>query len=979
MTEQNKKSKLAEREEQILKIWQDNNIFQKSLLKDSPKGEFVFFDGPPFATGLPHFGHILAGTMKDFIGRYKTMQGYHVPRKWGWDCHGLPIENIVEQELGLKSRKDIETLGLDKFNEIARSKVFTYVEDWKKIVPRMGRFVDMDNDYKTLDHSYMESVWNIFKELNNKGLIYEGFKSMHLCPKCETTLSNFEVAQGYKDVTDISVTVKFELIKEQNTFLLAWTTTPWTLAGNIALAVGSEIDYIKVQNLKNKNQDIIGKTTNEKYILSESRALSVLKDYDYEIIEKFKGKSLVGLCYKPVFNYYNNEKNRENGYKVYLADFVTVESGTGIVHIAPAFGEDDMNLGVKEKLPFIQHVGFDGKFKDEVIDFAGKKVKPIENPQGTDIEVIKYLAKNQSLFSKEKIIHSYPHCSRCDTPLLNYATTSWFVNVIKIKDQLIEANKKIKWVPQEIGEGRFGKWLEGARDWSISRTRFWGCPIPVWKCSKCESKEFIGSIEEIKQRSGEKEIDMHRPFIDKIILKCKCGKDMHRIPEVFDCWFESGAMPYGQSHYPFNFSNGFNPKENKKFPADFIAEGLDQTRGWFYSMLVLSVALYGESSYKNVIVNGIVLAENGQKMSKRLKNYTDPMELVDLYGADAIRYYLLSSSAMRAQDLRFSNKGTDEVVKKVIIRLQNTLSFFEMYGESEIPLINNQSQNPLDKWIFARLKETAIQITKFVDGYELDKGTWPITSFVDDISTWYLRRSRDRFKSEDLDDLEDRNHAISTIKTIILQLSKLLAPSMPFLAEDMYLKITKGNYKESVHLESWPTELICDMSKEELAILEDMKETRNISSLGLDARVKFGIKVRQPLQSLTIKNEKLKDKENLLNLIKDEINVKKIIFDKNIQSDVELDANITSDLKEEGFIRDFIRSIQEMRKSKNLKAKDIIRLFIETDSETKKMIEKFEKEILKAIKVKTIEFTTVIEGKEFKYNDLTLQVSIGFP
>jgi len=1163
-----KKSKLAEREEQILKSWQENDVFKKTLLKDSPKGEFVFFDGPPFATGLPHFGHILAGTMKDFIGRYKTMRGYHVPRKWGWDCHGLPVENIVEKELGFKSKKDIEDFGLEKFNDIARSKVFTYVNDWKKIVPRLGRFVDMEDDYKTLSPTYMESVWNVFSELNKKGLVYEDFKAMHLCPHCGTTLSNFEISQGYKDITDISVTVKFELVDEASnlsggqagTFILAWTTTPWTLPGNVALAVGKDIDYVKI------------KVGDQKFILAESR-LSVIKE-SYEVLEKIKGDALVGLSYKPIFDYYNNDKlkNRENGYKVYQADFVTTEDGTGIVHIAPAFGEDDMNLGRKEKLPFIQHVGHDGRFKSEVTEFAGKKVKPIENPQEADIEVIKFLAGKGTLFAKEKFIHSYPHCWRCDTPLLNYATTSWFVEVTKIKDKLVEENKKIKWIPEEVGDGRFGKWLEGARDWAISRTRFWGCPLPVWKCKKCEAKQFFGSIEEIKGRTSRKnkflvvrhgeaesnvlgilssnpkvnhhltekgkeqakdavknfgkekidiiycspfvrtretaeiiaeqigypkekivfderlheiyvgvldgkpdaeyqaffesrdakfwktpeggenyttvknrmtdflydinsknenknilivshntpiwlmfggasgmtpeqlmamrevgkpfihnsevkelafspiphnrnyELDMHRPFIDELVLDCSCGDKMHRIPEVFDCWFESGSMPYGQSHYPFENLDKFDPEKNKKFPADFIAEGLDQTRGWFYSMIVLSVALFGESSYKNVIVNGMVLAEDGKKMSKHLKNYTDPMDLVDMYGADAIRYYLLSSPAMKAQDLYFSNKGVDEVVKKTIMRLQNVFSFFEMYGGFDLKESKDKSENILDRWILTKLKETATQITKSVDNYELDRGTWPIADFVDDISTWYLRRSRDRFKSEDL---KDRNSAMQTTKTVILEFSKLLAPSMPFLAEDLYLKITGGLLKDSVHMESWPEEFVGEMSKEENELLENMKETRNIVSLGLEARAKSGLKVRQPLGMLMVKSlvdKKLK--EEYLALIKDEVNVKEVIFDANITEAVELDKNITPELKEEGTSRDIIRSIQEMRKNKKLNPEDLIDLSVDTDENTKKIIEKFEKEISKTAGLNKITFKSLENVEKVELGNVKLSVDI---
>ncbi|MGB8815821.1 MAG: class I tRNA ligase family protein [Minisyncoccia bacterium] len=1140
-----KKSKIAEREEEILQFWQENEIFKKTLEKPFSKGEFVFYDGPPFATGLPHYGHILAGTMKDYVGRYQTMKGNHVARRWGWDTHGLPIENIVADEIGLKSKKDIEEYGIEKFNDVARTKIFTYADVWKKVIPRMGRFVDMENDYRTMSPTYTETVWWIFKELHKKSLLYEGFKSMHLCPHCGTTLSNFEVGQGYKDITDISVTVKFELVDEPGTFFLAWTTTPWTLPGNVALAVNPEVDYVKI------------KIGNEKFILAEAR-LSVIKE-KYEILEKTEGNALIGMFYKPLFDYYNNAdlKNIENGFKVYGASFVTTEDGTGIVHIAPAFGEDDMNLGKEQKLPFIQHVGMDGRFKKEVIDFHEAQVKPIENPQLADIEIIKFLAGKGTLYAKEKFIHSYPHCWRCQTPLLNYATSSWFVEVTQLKDKLVEENKKIKWVPEEVGDGRFGKWLENVRDWSISRSRFWGAPLPVWKCDCCPEKEFIGSIEEIKERTKSKnkflivrhgeaesnvsgilssnpksinhltavgreqavaaakklkdkidiiycspfmrtketaeiiaenigyskdkiiyderlheiyggefdgkkgleyqaffgtreekftktprggenyenvkkrmtdflyeidaknedkniliishntpiwlmfcgvqglnrtealktkeqgvafienseireipfspiphnrnyELDLHRPFIDEVTLKCKCGGTMKRIPEVFDCWFESGSMPYAESHYPFENLNKFNPEKGIGFPADFISEGVDQTRGWFYSMLVLSVALFGRSSYKNVMVNGIVLASDGQKMSKSLKNYTSPMDLVSTYSADALRYYLLSSPVVKAEDLRVSDKGVDEILKKIIMRLQNVYTFFEMYGGFDLDITKSEEyKNPtniLDRWILTRLKETATEITKFTDGYELDKAVRPIGDFVDDLSTWFLRRSRDRFKSEDE---KDKNSAMFTTKTVILEFSKLLAPSMPFLAEDLYLKITGGLQKESVHLENWPENFVGDLSGEEKTIIEEMKQVREVVSLGLEARTRLGIKVRQPLLSVKIKNQKISTDESLSLLVKEELNVKEVLFDSGISGGVELDATMTEELKEEGIVREVIRALQELRKTKGLSPSDVVALTIHTDEKGKKFLEKYEKDILKATNIKEFSFSSL--------------------
>ncbi len=1152
------KSKIAEREEEILQYWQERNIFKKTLEKEAPKGEYVFYDGPPFATGLPHYGHILPGTIKDYIGRYQTMKGKHVARRWGWDCHGLPIENIVEKEMGLKSKKDIEEFGIEKFNDLARTKIFTYAEDWKKIIPRMGRFVDMDNDYRTMNPSYTESVWWVFNELNKKGLVYEGFKSMHLCPHCGTTLSNFEVNQGYKDITDISVIAKFELVDEPKTFFLAWTTTPWTLPGNVALAVNPDIDYVKI------------KVGHQTFILSESR-LSVVKE-EYEIVEKVKGSALVGISYKPVFDYYNNSelKNKENGFKVYPAAFVTTEDGTGIVHIAPAFGEDDMNLGKEKNLPFIQHVGTDGQFKAEVTDFAGKKVKPIEDPQLTDIEIIKYLAGKGTLFAKEKFIHSYPHCYRCDTPLLNYASSSWFVEVTKFKDKLVAANNKIKWVPEEVGDGRFGKWLENARDWAISRSRFWGAPLPVWKCDTCTEKVFIGSLDELKEKTTRKniyfvarhgeahsnvekilssnpktvnhltekgkeqavtagenfkdhkidfiycspfmrtretaeiiaekigfpikdikfderlheifvgemdghpdaeyqsfffnraekfskmpkggenhtmvknrmteclyeidkkhegknilivshntpiwlmfagaagltpeqsvairtkeafvenseikqlsfapiphnrnyELDMHRPFIDEVHFNCTCGGTMKRIPEVFDCWFESGSMPYAEAHYPFGDDTKFNPKKGVGFPADFIAEGLDQTRGWFYVMLILSVALFEESSYKSVIVNGMVLAEDGKKMSKRLKNYPDPMDIISTYSADALRYYLLSSPAMKSEDLRFSNRGVDEILKKIIMRLQNVFSFFEMYGGFDVEVQEHTSKNVLDIWILLRLKETENQVTKATDKHELDRATRPFADFVDDVSTWFLRRSRDRFKSEDV---EDRKSAMLTTRTIILELSKLLAPAMPFVAEDLYLKITGGLLKESVHLEDWPHTYTGELTEKEKKVLEMMNETRSLVTLALEARSKAGIKARQPLATLRVTSEILKGHKEYLDLIQEELNVKEVILSSALPGSVELDTCITEDLREEGIMRDIVRAIQEMRKAKNLKPNDEVILVVDTDATGKKIFEKFTEEISKVTGLKEIVYEQMDGGELLELEGLKVRLLI---
>ena len=1188
-------------EEKILKFWQENKIFEKSVEKPAgkkPKGEYVFFDGPPFATGMPHYGHLLASIIKDAIPRYQAMKGKRVERRWGWDCHGLPVENEIEKDLGLTNKKDIEKIGVKNFNETARSKVLTYASDWKKIISRIGRWVDMENDYKTMDSNYTESVLWVFKTLYDKGLIYEGYKSMHLCPRCETTLSNFEVAQGYKDITDISVTVKFQLEDELNTYILAWTTTPWTLPGNAALAVNNNFDYVKIKLTTNDQRPTI-----EFYILAKER-LEIIKE-NYEIIEIFKGKDLIGKKYKPLFDYYfenKNLENRDNGWKIYAADFVTAEEGTGIVHIAPAFGEDDYQLMQKYNLPFIQHVSTDGEFKPEVKDFVGLQVKPKGDHQSTDIEIIKWLAKNNNLFSKQKLIHSYPHCWRCETPLLNYAASSWFVKVSAIKNQLIKNNKKIKWVPEYIKEGRFGNWLKDGRDWAVSRSRFWGAPIPVWRCEKCKKIEVVGSIEDFKKntkKSGNKyfamrhgqaesnvenfinsriennnchltekgkkqvlaaakilrqaqdkidlifssdflrtretaeivaeklgfekskiifderlreintgifdgqnvenyrkfatveekfyktpskgenltdlknrvaeflyeidkkysdkniliisheypiwllfagaegsdskkaikmrnskpdfiktaeikkldfiplphnnnyELDFHRPYIDEIEFDCPsvssgqapCGGKMRRIPDVFDCWFESGAMPYGQTHYPFENKKKFE----KNFPAEFIAEGIDQTRGWFYTLLVLSTGLFNKPAYKNVVVNGIILAEDGEKMSKRLKNYPDPMEIINKYGADALRYYLLSSPIVRAEDSSFSEKGVDEIYKKVILRFWNVYKFYELYADGKIrvnPLLKNknprQSASILDQWILARLEELKTEVSKWLDKYELDKAVRPIGDFVDDLSTWYIRRSRERFKI----DAEprgtnaeqrgkDRENAMATTKLVLIEFSKIIAPFMPFMAETIYQQLKAKSSKlkavNSVHLENWPkSSLSSKLKAQSSKLLKAMAEIRKIASLALEARQKAGIRVRQPLQKLKVNppvgGSKLKVNKELLEILKDEVNVKEIVFDKNIVSNVELDTEITLELKAEGQLREFTRAIQDLRKKANLKPEQKIILEIQANEAGKELINKFGTEIKKSASVKDVEFKNIIEGEEIKIDELEFKI-----
>ncbi|OGG79768.1 isoleucine--tRNA ligase, partial [Candidatus Kaiserbacteria bacterium RIFCSPLOWO2_01_FULL_54_13] len=823
-----------------------------------------------------------------------------------------------EKELGFKHKKEIVAMGVAKFNERCRARVLEYASEWEKIIPRIGRWADMENAFRTMDKPFMESVWWVFKQLWDKGLVYEDYRSMHICPRCETTLSQQEVSEGYKDVKDIAVTLKFELADEPETFLLAWTTTPWTLPGNVALAVGLDIDYVRIA-------DETGT-----YILAKSALERYQKDFkNPKVIAETKGKELVGKLYKPLFNYYANDtslKNRENGWKIYAADFVTAEEGTGIAHEAPAFGADDWELLKKVNLPFVQHVNMDGTFKPEVKDFAGVQVKPIEDPTATDVEILKYLARSGTLFSKEKVEHAYPHCWRCDTPLLNYATSSWFVSVTKVKDNLLKNAKAINWSPEHIKEGRWGKWLEGARDWSISRQRFWASVMPVWRCKKCQSVRVFGSVGELEEVSGRKIDDLHKHIVDDIVFSCRqCDGEMHRVPDVLDTWFDSGSMPYGQVHYPFERKEQLE----RTFPAQFIAEGLDQTRAWFYYLHVLAGALFGKNAFQNVIVNGIVLAEDGKKMSKKLQNYPDPMEVVGKYGADALRFYLLSSPVMQAENLNFSEKGVDEAAKKHIGRLVNVLAFYKLYedpagnpsgsnGAGDTPR-SDKSTHVLDRWILARLDELISEVTKEFEAYRLDTATRPIGDFIDDLSTWYLRRSRDRIKETPAPSAIE---GLATLRYVLHALSRVVAPSMPFLAEYIFQAVKEESDEESVHLSEWPTAasrgFFARFFGTEDSALSDMETARAIVSKALEARDAAKIKVRQPLQKLTVNSKQLT--EELIELIRDEVNVKEVVINNSLgKEEVALDTNVTPELREEGIIRDTIRLVQDARKAAKMR------------------------------------------------------------
>lgn len=948
-----------QKEEEILKFWEDNKIFEKTLAKNKKRKSFVFYDGPPFATGTPHYGHLLQSAIKDAIPRYKTMRGFNVERQWGWDCHGLPIENIVEKELGTKTKKEIVEMGVKKFNDLCRERIFTFIHEWETMIPRFGRWADMKNPYRTMDFEYMQSEWWAFKELYNKGLIYEDYRSMHICPRCETTLSQGEVADGYKDVKDLSATVKFKVKKSaqteklglpENTYILAWTTTPWTLPGNVALAVGEKIKYSLV------------KSNDENFILASERVKEIFGEKTFDILKEISGKDLISLEYESLFdNYAKDEKlkNRDSGWKIYTADFVTTEDGTGVVHIAPAFGADDMALGKKENLPFVQHVKMDGKFKNEMGELAEKDLKPRakdkpEEIREADLEMVRLLEQRGLLFSSEKYQHSYPHCWRCDTALLNYATSSWFVAVEKIKPLLLKTAKKINWSPEHIKEGRFGQWLEGARDWSISRQRFWANTIPVWRCDKCKKENVFASAKELEKASGVEVDDLHKDVVDQVIFKCSCGGEVRRVPDVLDTWFDSGSVPFATK---------------RNIPADFIGEAQDQTRAWFYYQHVLVGALFKKQAFKNCIVTGIVLAEDGKKMSKKLKNYPDPNEVINKYGADAMRFYMLSSPVVQADSLSFSENGVEEVVKKNIGRLYNVVEFYKLYKDETIA--SDSSKNTIDIWIISRLNRLIKEVTEGYESYRVDVATRPFTDFIDEFSVWYLRRSRDRFKEQNA----DKKDALATLRYVLFNLSLIMAPTMPFFAEKIYQEVKDDSKPESVHLCEWPEFKIKRINKD---LEEKMSETRSVVNLALAERMAKSIKVKQPLALLKVKNVKsvINRENNFLSFIKDEVNIKDIIFDDKIKNSVELDTNITKELEAEGILREIIRDVQSQRKKQKLIPDNSISVTLFLDDKEKNIAEENKGLLLKEFRAFEIFLKNKNEagnadGKRFvKINDV---------
>ena len=874
-------------EEEVLKFWEKNDIFKKSL--DQRKGceEYVFFDGPPFATGLPHFGHFIPSTIKDIIPRYQTMKGKLVERRFGWDCHGLPIENLIEKELGINSKHEIEEMGVDKFNEACKASVLRYTSEWRQTITRMGRWVDFDHDYKTMNPEYMESIWWVAKSLWDKNLIYEGKYILPYCPRCSTVLSSHELAQGYKDKQDPAVTVRFAVKSLpaaigdndlENTYFIAWTTTPWTLPSNLGLCMGPDVEYVKLKD----------KSDGTRYIFAKARVSAYFKnEEDYEILWTHKGSEFVGATYEPLFPYFADladpkvcaEKSGQpcsaGAFRMFNADYVSTEDGTGIVHIAPAFGEDDHKVFAGSGVPEVEPIDAECKFTKEVPDYVGRFVKDC------DKDIMDRLKKEGKLVKKEQHLHSYPHCWRCGSPLIYRGIGSWFVKVADHHEGLLRANSQIKWQPAHIKEGRFGKWLAGSRDWAVSRNRYWGNPIPIWKCDdpECKNAVCVGSRQELADLSGTYPDDLHKQFVDKITIPCKkCGKTMHRIPEVFDCWFESGSMPYAQQHYPFENKEYFE----KHFPANFISEGLDQTRGWFYTLTILANHLFDKPAFQNCIVNGLVLASDGRKMSKSLRNYTDPVEAINRFGADALRLFLIHSAVVKADDLRYSDDGVRDVLKSIIIPWWNSYSFFVTYANIDkvTPtghmFDNKLPTNPLDAWLLSITQKLIKDVSAALDDYDLSLAVDPIVKFIDQLNNWYIRRSRRRFWKSEND--TDKAEAYEALYIALITLAKVAAPFVPFITEEMYQNLRTSEDKESVHLCDYPA--INEKWINE-ALEFKMATIQKAVSMGHSLRNQFNLKNRQPLASVALVTRNPEEKAVLAEMqdvIAEELNVKAVEF-----------------------------------------------------------------------------------------------------
>ena len=993
-------------EQKVSNLWKDKNIIKKNFDMNKGKKYFVFYDGPPTANGMPHVGHIETRVMKDIIPRYKVMKGYYVPRKAGWDTHGLPVELEIEKKLGISGKEQIEKYGVEKFVKECKESVFKYVGEWEKMTNKVGFWLDMQNPYVTYHNNYIESVWWALKELWKKGLLYEGHKVMPYCPRCGTALSSHEVAQGYKDVKDLTCIAKFKVLDKENTYILAWTTTPWTLPSNLALCVNKSYTYAEYKvNIGSEEEPKF-----ENYILAKDLAPTVLKDKEYELVKEFKGEELLGTKYEQLIPFCKPEGK---AFIVLHGDYVTLEDGTGIVHLAPAYGEDDSLVCKQNDIAFVNLVDKSGKFVDDVEPWKGRFVRDCNE------DICKWLAEQNKLFSKEKHLHSYPHCWRCDTPLLYYPKESWFVKMSALRNELVDNNNKVGWYPDTIRTGRFGKFLENVIDWGISRDRYWGTPLPVWKCD-CGHLECIGSIEELKEKAVDcpDDIELHKPYIDKVHLKCsECGKEMTRFKEVIDCWFDSGSMPYAQHHYPFENKEEFE----KQFPAGFISEAVDQTRGWFYTLTALGTALFGRTPFENCIVLGHVLDEKGQKMSKSKKNGVDPLVLLETVGADATRWHFYTAAAPWLPK-RLGIKSVQETQRGFLATLWNVYSFYVLYAEIDkfnpLEYKDFVSDNIMDKWIISKLNTLIKEVDEKIDKYDITSAAIQIGEFTDSLSNWYVRRNRERFWGTELTD--DKIGAYVTLYEVLVKLIKVSAPFVPFMTEEIYQNIVVNidkDAKESVHLCLWPE---YDSSKVDKKLEQEMDLAYLIVKLGRSARNSVNIKNRQPLSEMLISVKDLP--EYYSDIVKDELNVKKVelgadmkefvsfeikpnlpvlgreygklipkikekiaefnqmelatkvqaggteyieidenqielssenllvtmqgkdgfAFAGNGEIGVVIETEITPELREEGYLREILSKVQNMRKDSGFEVMDNINLYVSGNEMLEKIVKKFE-------------------------------------
>lgn len=948
-------------EEEMAAFWKKQGIFERSIEERPASKGYVFYDGPPFATGLPHPGHLLQSAIKDAVPRYWTMKGYRVPRVWGWDCHGLPMEALIQKELKLQGKPEIEAYGMDKFNRACADAVMRYSDEWKRYVERLGRWVDFDGAYKTMDRDYIESVWWVFSELWKKKLVYKDLRVSFYSPVNGTPLSNSEVAMenSYVDMEDPSVTVKFKAVGEEKTYFLAWTTTPWTLPANVALAVHPEEVYVKARI----------NSSGETYYFAEKLQSQVFQQFyplgeeqdDFEIVQKMQGSALVGLRYEPLYPLKKEvwdtlvEREGRISFEIVGMDYVTMSDGTGIVHTAPAFGEDDFRAAGEHGLPVLVTLDHVGHHRPGIALVEGKFYL------ASNETIIDDLESRNLVYRKETVKHSVAIFARNNTRLIYKAQPAWYVDIKKIRPKLLKTAAKINWHPGHLKEGRFGKGLETAPDWCISRSRFWGAPIPVWTNADGTDIRVFGSIADLEKVSGHKfdEKDvmaMHRPNIDDVTFKNAKGEEMRRIPDVFDCWFESGSMPYAAPHYPFENKKWFDAN----FPADFIGEALDQTRGWFYNLHVLSTALFNKPAFTNVTCTGLILAEDGRKMSKSQKNYTDPWELFQTYGADAMRYYLLSSAVVEGEPLNFSDRDLQNIVRGFLNLFWNVKTFYATYGEGEtIRLDKPRSAHVLDRWVFSRLHKLIEEVTNEMDGYEIARASRPLRSFVEDLSTWWLRRSRDRIKSENA---YERLDALKTLLEVMLDFTRLMAPFTPFLAEKIYLDM--GGPKASVHLDKWPK---ADTRLIDERLLADMQWLREAASKAHEQRSIAKLPVRQALAAAIVRLSDIEEvarlnrQNDLSSLLAEELNVETVRIEHAPGQEeawtITLDTVITPELKRKGLRREFVRMLMNARKEKGMQPSDRMRIKVTTDAEMVDAVKEKEHEVLRDLKADGLELT----------------------